>query len=175
MTRVDKKFEKELVDNGVMTQEECEEVKKQIEKELQDAFDKSKTEEFNINDWVTPEWEGIKKVEGKGRETGVAINYLKDLGEQITKLNDMTFHPQIVKIYQMRQKSIQEGKQIDWGTAEALAFASLLKEGFQIRLSGQDCERGTFSHRHAVIFDQNKDQRYTPINNVIPNTHMPKF
>jgi 2-oxoglutarate dehydrogenase E1 component len=69
----------------------------------------------------------------------------------------------------LRKKSIAEGKGIDWGTAEALAFASLMHENFHIRLSGQDVERGTFSHRHAVVHHQNKDQEYKPINNVKPN------
>lgn len=61
-------------------------------------------------------------------------------------------------------KSIQTGKGIDWGTAEALAFASLLQEGYHVRLSGQDVERGTFSHRHAHVFYQDKDGYYNPIN-----------
>ena len=69
----------------------------------------------------------------------------------------------------MRKKSIIEGKGIDWGTAEALAFASLMDEGFHVRLSGQDVERGTFSHRHAVLFNQTKDSSYVPINAVRPH------
>lgn len=73
------------------------------------------------------------------------------------------------KIYEARRKSIAEGKGIDWGTAEALAFATLIDEGFHVRISGQDVERGTFSHRHAVVFDQEKDQSYIPINSIIPS------
>lgn len=87
------------------------------------------------------------------KDTGVAIKDLKEIGEKITTLpDDWEFHPQIKKIYEARKKSIAEGKGIDWGTAESLAFASLMYEGFHIRFTGQDVERGTFSHRHARIF-----------------------
>lgn len=87
------------------------------------------------------------------KDTGISLDVLKDLGEKITTLpEDWEFHPQVKKIYDARRKSIQEGKGIDWGTGEALAFASLIHEGFHVRVSGQDVERGTFSHRHAVVF-----------------------
>ena len=96
------------------------------------------------------------------------------------------FHPQIVKIFKAREKSITDGKDIDWGTAEALAFASLIKEGTHIRLSGQDVERGTFSHRHAHVFYQDQDGYYVPINSIAPandstrtfiasNSHLSEF
>ncbi len=73
------------------------------------------------------------------------------------------------KIYELRKKTIAEGKGIDWGTAESLAFGSLIDEGFHIRLSGQDVERGTFSHRHAVLIHQGKETNYIPINNIKPH------
>jgi 2-oxoglutarate dehydrogenase E1 component len=66
-------------------------------------------------------------------------------------------------------ESFQTGKGIDWGTAEALAFSTLIDEGYHVRLSGQDVERGTFSHRHAHVFFQNKDGKYVPINSINPN------
>lgn len=90
------------------------------------------------------------------------------MGQKITTLptHDAKFHPQIVKIFNTRLKSIVDGKGIDWGTAEALAFASLIDEGYHVRLSGQDVERGTFSHRHAHVFYQDRDGCYVPINAV---------
>ena len=79
-------------------------------------------------------------------------NVLTEIGKKITVLPEYEhFHPQIKKIFAARYKSIVEGKGIDWGTAEALAFASLIEEGHHVRLSGQDVERGTFSHRHAHV------------------------
>jgi len=85
---------------------------------------------------------------------------------------DGKFHPAVKKIFDARVKSIQEGKGIDWGTAEALAFATLIDEGNHVRISGQDVERGTFSHRHAHVWYQDKDGVYVPINAVAnPSTN----
>ena len=75
-----------------------------------------------------------------------------------------------MKIFTARNKSIVEGKGIDWGTAEALAFASLINDGYHVRISGQDVERGTFSHRHAHVHYQDKDGHYNPINAVAAGT-----
>ena len=78
----------------------------------------------------------------------------------------MNFHRLVRKIFEARTASIETGKAIDWGTAEALAFASLITDGYHVRISGQDVERGTFSHRHAHVFHQDKDGYYNPINQV---------
>lgn len=75
-------------------------------------------------------------------------------------------HSGVKRVMQARQQHLQEGKNIDWGTAEALAFGTLLREGYIVRLSGQDCERGTFSHRHSVLHDQNTSEKYVPLNTV---------
>jgi 2-oxoglutarate dehydrogenase E1 component len=89
---------------------------------------------------------------GAIKNTGVPLETLKDFGLKISKISGINAHPQIQKIYEQRYKSITEGG-IDFGTAEALAFYTLLQEGYGVRLSGQDVERGTFSHRHAVVHD----------------------
>jgi 2-oxoglutarate dehydrogenase E1 component len=96
------------------------------------------------------------------------------------------FHRLVKKIFDVRHQSIMTGKGIDWGTAEALAFATLIEDGFHVRISGQDVERGTFSHRHAHVFYQDRDGYYNPINNIIPkeegvrkfiasNSHLSEF
>jgi 2-oxoglutarate dehydrogenase E1 component len=80
---------------------------------------------------------------------------LKDVGNKVTLLpdeKDGEFHRLIKKIFELRNKTIVSGKNIDWGTAEALAFSTLMQDGYHVRLSGQDVERGTFSHRHAHVF-----------------------
>ena len=77
---------------------------------------------------------------------------MTELGKKISVLpENEKFHPQLMKIFAARNKSIVDGKGIDWGTAEALAFASLINDGYHVRISGQDVERGTFSHRHAHV------------------------
>mmetsp|Transcript_19498 Transcript_19498/g.14179 ORF Transcript_19498/g.14179 Transcript_19498/m.14179 type:complete len:99 (+) Transcript_19498:640-936(+) len=94
----------------------------------------------------------VSRKYGQMKITGISTDILAKLGDQITNLpEDMDLHPQVRKIYELRKKSILSGKGIDWGTAESLAFATLITEGFHIRVSGQDVERGTFSHRHAVV------------------------
>ena len=65
-----------------------------------------------------------------------------------------------------RRKMIDEGQGIDWATAESLAYGTLLVEGYRVRLSGQDSERGTFSQRHAVLMDQVNEKKYTPLKHI---------
>ena len=93
------------------------------------------------------------------------VDSLKDTGKKITELpKEMNFHRLVRKIFETRTQTIETGKGIDWGTAEALAFATLVKDGYHVRISGQDVERGTFSHRHAHVFYQDQDGYYNPIN-----------
>ena len=105
-------------------------------------------------------------------DTGV----LRTIGEKITQLPPKgKFHPQIAKIFKARHEAIVAGKGIDWGTSEALAFASLIDEGNHVRLSGQDVERGTFSHRHAHVFYQDRDGFYVPINSIVEENSSRNF
>ena len=141
---------------GVLTQIKANEIKKEIKDKLENAYEASKTHKFAIENWKTKEWEELRVSTkwGKVKDTGINAEFLREIGEKITTLpSDWDFHPQVKKIYDLRRKSIIEGKGIDWGTAEALAFSTLIHEGFQVRLSGQDVERGTFSHRHSVLVD----------------------
>lgn len=134
---------------------------------LEDAYQKSKNCEFNAEDWMDANWEEIKDPEKYGQviNTGIDVESLRAIGEKITVLPpEAKFHPQIVKIFKARNEAIKSGAGIDWGTAEALAFATLIDEGNHVRLSGQDVERGTFSHRHAHVFYQDRDGCYVPIN-----------
>jgi 2-oxoglutarate dehydrogenase E1 component len=99
--------------------------------------------------------------------TGVDATMLRDIGKKITTVpQGFTVHRTIQRFLDARAKAIESGEGIDWATGEALAFCSLLKEGHRVRLSGQDSERGTFSQRHSVLFDQNTEERYTPFNHL---------
>jgi 2-oxoglutarate dehydrogenase E1 component len=139
---------------------------------MEDAYKASKTCKYAVEDWLNPTWEAIREPTQYGlvKDTGVDLAELTRIGERIATLPaGEKFHPSVVKIFNERLKSIQTGNGIDWGTAEALAFASLINEGYHVRLSGQDVERGTFSHRHAHVFYQDKDGCYVPINSVVPD------
>ena len=169
MQPVIKKYEKQLIEDNVVNQEEWNQMKASIKERLNEAYGLSKSYQYDAEDWMTKEWEQIKEPsrENMSKDTGIDLAYLQPLGKKIATLpGDGKFHPQIQKIYNARAKSIEDGTMIDWGTSEALAFASLIDEGYHVRLSGQDVERGTFSHRHAHVFHQDKDGFVIPINNV---------
>ena len=76
-------------------------------------------------------------------------------------------HRTLQRVLDARRKTIEEGQGIDWAMGEQLAFGTLLQEGFPVRLSGQDVQRGTFSQRHAVLVDQDNERRYTPLNHLV--------
>ena len=123
----------------------------------------------NNADWLDGRWAGMKVADASDDPrrgiTGVAIETLKEIGTKITTVPaDFHVHRTIQRFLDNRRKTIEEGKDIDWATGEALAFCSLLLEGHRVRLSGQDSERGTFSQRHSVLIDQESENRHTPFN-----------
>lgn len=104
---------------------------------------------------------------GKDKKTGVSAKKIQDLGKKIISIPaGFKAHKTVVKGYAKREKEISSGENIDWATAESLAFATLVSEGTKIRLSGQDCERGTFSQRHSVIKDQETGEEHVGLNNI---------
>ncbi|KAI3991516.1 hypothetical protein MKX01_017135 [Papaver californicum] len=123
-------------------------------------------------DWLAAYWTGFKSPEqvSRVRNTGVKPEILKSIGKAITSLPE-TFKPHraVKKIFDQRAQMIETGEGIDWAVGEALAFATLLVEGNHVRLSGQDVERGTFSHRHSVIHDQETGEKYCPLDHVTMN------
>jgi 2-oxoglutarate dehydrogenase E1 component len=99
----------------------------------------------------------------------VPMKTLKEIGKKLTEVPaDFEVHRTIGRFLDNRRKAIDTGEGIDWATAESLAFGSILMEGNPIRLSGQDSERGTFSQRHTVLYDQRDENRYIPLNNLGP-------
>jgi 2-oxoglutarate dehydrogenase E1 component len=96
--------------------------------------------------------------------TGVAAERLGELGERLARIPDgFNAHPKVARILEKRRDTILAGAGLDWATGEALAFATLLTEGVPVRLSGQDCRRGTFNQRHALVVDQHSGQPYMPL------------
>jgi 2-oxoglutarate dehydrogenase E1 component len=109
--------------------------------------------------------------EGEDRrgDTAVAAQRLRDIGLKLTAIPErLNAHKTVRRVIENRHAAIDSGEGIDWGTAEHLAFASLLDEGFPVRLSGQDSLRGTFVQRHADLVDQLTEEHYTPLNNIRP-------
>ena len=101
---------------------------------------------------------------------------LKRVGQAITTLPEgFKPHRAVKKIFDLRAAMIESGEGIDWAVAEALAFAALIVEGNHVRLSGQDVERGTFSHRHSVLHDQETGAKYCPLDHVVMNQNEELF
>jgi 2-oxoglutarate dehydrogenase E1 component len=162
-------YSKKLIGEGLYTQDQIEAMKEQTMARLEEEFQAGQNYLPNKADWLDGRWSGITLAEEGPRrgDTGVALDTLRKIGEKITKIPaDFKAHKTIERLFANRRKMIEDGKGIDWAMAEALAFATLVHEGYPVRLSGQDSERGTFSQRHAVIVDQETEKRYTPINHI---------
>jgi len=160
---------KACLEGGVLTQEEFDNMKKMVNRILDEGFEKAKMYKSKESDWLTSKWEGFKSPAQLARikNTGVNVSILKTVGEALYKVpTGFQLHPRVKKYLEQRKDMIEMGKDIDWATAESLAFGTLLLEGNHVRLSGQDVERGTFSHRHAIIHDQKTDTEHFFLNNI---------
>src|SRR5262249_22319424 len=115
-------------------------------------------------------WKGVsRKYAHSPVETGVPFETLQRITAALTCCPEhFTIHPKIEKVLQARQTELAARKPVDWGFAETLAFGSLLLEGTPVRLSGQDSRRGTFSQRHAVLYDARTGEPYNPLNYIEP-------
>ncbi len=122
-------------------------------------------EERTVDVGFLGKWEQIDRDYSQPKvESKVDRETLKNLAEALTRFPDgFTPHPKVLKMLENRRRTIEEGEGIDWGGAEALAFASLLNEGFSVRLSGQDSRRGTFNHRHAGLIDTQTGETCIPL------------
>ena len=155
-----------LIKEGLFTAEEVERLQAQFRAYLEEEFLAGETYRPNRADWLDGRWAGIGFADEGARRgmTGVDLDVLRQVGQKLTTIpKSFTPHKTIARIMAARHKMIDEGQGIDWATAEALAFGTLLVEGFKVRLSGQDSERGTFSQRHSVLMDQVTEKKYTPL------------
>jgi len=167
-------YGKKLVEEGVVSAGEIEKMKADWRARLDVELEAAQGYRPNSADWLDGRWAGFKTggdaEEPRRGNTGVAVAKLKDIGKKITAVpQGFHVHRTIQRFVDQRGKAIEAGEGIDWATAEALAFCSLLLEGFPVRLSGQDTERGTFSQRHSVLVDQENEQRYIPFNHLSDN------
>ena len=159
-------YKDQLIKEEILTEDEAKTKLSDFKKFLDNEFELSKSYKPNKADWLDGTWTGIKiaSIDARRGKTSATADDLKILAKEIHTIPEgFTPHKRIKKIYNDREQSIIEGKNIDWATAEALAFATLLKDGYGVRLSGQDVGRGTFSHRHAVLYDQENEKRFVPL------------
>ena len=164
-------YGKKLETEGIVTAGEVEKMRADLRARLEAEFEAGQGYRSNKADWLDGRWSGMKSAgsldDPRRGVTGVALDRLKEIGEKITTVpQGFTAHRTIARFLENRRKMLDAGEGIDWSTAEALAFCSLLVDGNPVRLSGQDSERGTFSQRHSVLVDQANEDRYTPFNHV---------
>ena len=160
-----------LVAEGVLTDDEVaaqfEEFKQFFEKQFEIARDYKP----NKANWLEGSWTGLQRPDPKKEhptvETGYDLKKLKAIGMALCQYPEgFNLNSKIVRQLKTREDMMNTGKDIDWATGELMAYGTLLKDGYPVRISGQDVERGTFSHRHSKFIDQVTEETYTPLNHL---------
>ena len=184
------KYVNKLLQEKTFTEDDVNEHKKWVWGMLEDSFSRSKDYQPSAKEWLTSAWNGFKSPKELATEvlphlpTAIGADSLKHVADTIGSApKDFNAHRNLRRILTQRKKTVEEGKNIDMSTAEALAFGTLCMEGHHVRVSGQDVERGTFSQRHAVLHDQENEATYTPLQNlskdqgtfVISNSSLSEF
>ncbi|CAP55359.1 2-oxoglutarate dehydrogenase E1 component [Gluconacetobacter diazotrophicus PA1 5] len=160
-----------LVRESVVTEAEATAQWDAFQDRLEESYQAAQTYKPNKADWLEGAWTGLKPppVGAVDAEpaTGVAVEALRKIGEALsTAPSDFNINPKIARQLKAKAAMFQSGEGIDWATGEALGFGSLVLEKHRVRLSGEDCQRGTFSQRHAVLTDQVNQNTYVPLNNI---------
>jgi 2-oxoglutarate dehydrogenase E1 component len=160
-----------LIAEGLITQDELDRMRAEWRARLEEEFEAGQTYKPNKADWLDGVWSGLRAADHQDElrrgKTAVPVKTLKEIGKKLTEVPaEFEAHRTIQRFLDNRRQAIESGTGIDWATAEALAFGSILLDGNPIRLSGQDSERGTFSQRHSVLYDQRDENRYIPLNNL---------
>jgi 2-oxoglutarate dehydrogenase E1 component len=160
-----------LIAEGHLSQDEFEKMKADWRAHLESEWEVGQSYKPNKADWLDGAWSGLRTADNQDEQrrgkTAMPLKTLKEIGKKLTEVPEgFEAHRTISRFLETRRKMIDSGEGIDWSTAEALAFGSILLDGNPVRLSGQDSERGTFSQRHSVLYDQKDESRYIPLNNL---------
>ena len=169
---VRKLYAQRLVEEKLLTQDEADQVEKDFMAYLEEEFQAGNSYKPNKADWLEGAWSGMETASGDDRrgETSVPLEKLREIGLKLCEMPEgLDVNRKLVRQLEDRKKRLEAGENLDWATGEALAFGTLLTEGYPVRLSGQDSGRGTFSHRHAVVIDQTTEERYVPLANLSEN------
>ncbi|CAA7611768.1 2-oxoglutarate decarboxylase, thiamin-requiring [Candidatus Terasakiella magnetica] len=164
-------YAEKLVKEGSLTREQADAVFSEFQTRLEEEFEAAKSFKVNKADWLEGKWQGLVQLseeeEFREEKTGVSAEVLKEVGTALaTTPAAFNVNRKVVRQLQAKKEMVDSGQGIDWATAEALAFGTLLVEGNYVRLSGQDCGRGTFSQRHCRLTDQENETRYEPLNHI---------
>ena len=167
--KVSKIYEERLIAEGVIDEGHRDEVAGEFSAHLEEEFQAAKSYKANEADWFGGRWAGLNRpaddeTARRNVETAIEDKAFDALGRTLTEVPDgVNIHKTLGRVLKAKAEMFESGDGFDWATAEALAFGSLLMEGYNVRLSGQDSGRGTFSQRHAVWVDQNTEDKYIPL------------
>ncbi len=167
--KVSELYTARLIDEGVIDKSYADGVIAEFTSHLEEEFAASKDYKPDEADWFGGRWAGLNKPADpesarRNIETGIDKKLFDSLGRTLTTVpDDVTIHKTLGRVLDAKREMFNSGEGIDWATGEALAFGSLVTEGFGVRLSGQDSGRGTFSQRHAVWLDQKNESKYIPL------------
>lgn len=178
-----------LTKEGHVDTDELIRLEDEFKANLQERLDESKQiRKTRVTSFLEGVWMGVKIAEDKdfdkSPDTSVTKELLLDIGQKITDLpSDKSFFNKIVRLQAERKNMLKGDGKIDWGMSELLAYGTLLTEGYPVRFSGQDVERGTFSHRHAVLTVSDSEEEYVPLNHLgdkqaafeIYNSHLSEY
>lgn len=174
--RSEKVFAERLVQEGHLTQEAVDGIRKKVWDSYEADFAASATwQPSKADSWLTTNWKGFLKPTQVARRkpTGVDVELLRKIGLSLCQTKEgVTLHRVLKRQLDVKKAKLEKGglpleeNGLDWGTCEALAFGSLLLEDNHVRITGQDVQRGTFSHRHAVVIDQKNESEYCFLNNM---------
>ncbi len=161
-------YGKKLIKENIILEDDLNSQIKKFKDLLDQQFKTAKNYKPRI-EWFEGTWSRYKPEKGKDKRgaTGIDLNVLSNISNKINIIpSEINIHKTVNKILDNRKKTVDQGYDIDWATAESLAFGSLLEEGYPVRLVGQDSGRGTFSQRHSVLRNQVDNSRYIPLNNI---------
>ncbi len=162
-------YTERLVNDGLIPEGEIEDMKASFQSFLNDEFEAGKEYRPNKADWLDGKWSHLDRQQENYQrgETAIAPETLAEVGKALTSAPDgFPLHKTVGRLLDAKKEMFDSGKGFDWATGEALAFGSLLTEGYKVRLSGQDSARGTFSQRHSALINQENENRYYPLNHI---------
>ena len=161
-----------LISDGLIEPTEVEKIKTSFQKYLSEEFTAGESYRPNKADWLDGRWAGFKNNNGNYErgETAIKNSSFSKISKALTNVPaDFNLHKTVARMLRNKTNMLDSGTNIDWATGEAIAFGSLLLEGYPVRLSGQDCTRGTFSQRHSAFIDQKTEEKFYPLNNIGKN------
>ena len=167
---LEKLYSNNLINQAVISQEEYQKTANDFNSVLSNAFEEAKKYQAKEGDWLKGNWSNIKNQKDQIADapiTGVKKDQIANFGQKLFEIPEgFKANSKITRQMEVKKAIFSTGENLDWGTAEALAFASILAENKKVRITGQDSQRGTFSHRHSVLTDQNNQNQYCPLSNI---------